>query len=735
MSSLFRFQAAAKMESYIVAGNVPSPGADVSGTFASPQYDLTGVSNSASFVNGTNRNIVGTAANPDDSQLGPLANNGCGGCFTSTHALLAGSPAINAGSNPLALDENGAPLSRDQRGFGFDRIRNVTVDMGSFEVQTATPTPTPCGTPGSLDTSFGGTGKVTTAVGTVNDHGEAIAIQTDGKTIVAGESRQGSSPPKSYFTVVRYNVDGTLDTSFDGDGIATTLVENGRTVIDPVGVVIQPSDNKIVVAGTSVNSTKTNYAVVRFNTDGSLDTTFGTGGVVVTQVGTAFDFARALTIQGDGKIVVAGDYQNGSKHDFGIVRYNADGSLDSSFGTGGKALTPVGTVDDVVYTVGTDSQNRIVAGGYSSSGVNYDFSLIRLTSGGALDSSFGTGGKVVTPVGTGTDIARSLAIQTDDKIVLVGDIQTSGTPFDYAAVRYNTDGTLDTSFGGTGKVTFPFGTSDNFVYGTAIQADGKIVLVGGSKDTNSNYTASLARLNSDGSLDSSFGTGGKVVTSYNSSQSYYLGVKIRPDGRIATAGFSGNIGVFIAARYFAQPCSAPTPSPSPTPTPTPTPMISISVDTVPTGRSFTVDGIAYATAQNFSWVSGSVHTIATTTPQQTAGARYDWSSWSDGGGISHTVSPTGSTNYVANFTANDVTVSGRVVTSDFRGLRNATVSMTDPNGVVRTATTSSFGLFSFANVTTGVLYVFRVQSRLYRYAPVRVTINDEITLPDFVGLE
>ena len=172
-----------------------------------------------------------------------------------------------------------------------------------------------------------------------------------------------------------------------------------------------------------------------------------------------------------------------------------------------------------------------------------------------------------------------------------------------------------------------------------------------------------------------------------------------------------------------------------TPTPTPTPTISISVDTIPAGRSFTVDDITYTTAQNFTWVSGSLHNIATTTPQQTAGARYDWSSWSDGGGISHSASPIVATNYVANFTANDVTVSGRVVTSDFRGLRNTSVSMTDPNGVVRTATTSSFGFFAFSNVTTGVRYVFRVQSRLFRYAPVSATINDEITLPDFVGLE
>ena len=167
-------------------------------------------------------------------------------------------------------------------------------------------------------------------------------------------------------------------------------------------------------------------------------------------------------------------------------------------------------------------------------------------------------------------------------------------------------------------------------------------------------------------------------------------------------------------------------------------MVSISVDTNPTGRSFTVDGTTYTSAQSFTWVSGSLHTLETTTPQQTAEAIYNWSSWSNGGAISHSVLPTVSSTYTANFTVTptggNVTVSGRILTADFRGLRNATVSMT-LNGVSRTATTSSFGFFSFDNVATGQQYVFRVQSRLFRYAPVTVTINDTLTLPDFVGLE
>ena len=173
--------------------------------------------------------------------------------------------------------------------------------------------------------------------------------------------------------------------------------------------------------------------------------------------------------------------------------------------------------------------------------------------------------------------------------------------------------------------------------------------------------------------------------------------------------------------------------------PTPTPTVSIIVQTNAAGRSFTVDGTAYTAAQNFTWTSGSLHTLATTTPQQTTGARYDWSNWSNGGAISHSVMPTVSTTYTANFTVMptgaNVTVSGRILTSDLRGLRNASVSMTDVNGVSRTATTSSFGFFSFSDVATGQTYTFRVSSRLFRFSPQTVTVNDDLTLPDFVGLE
>ena len=197
-----------------------------------------------------------------------------------------------------------------------------------------------------------------------------------------------------------------------------------------------------------------------------------------------------------------------------------------------------------------------------------------------------------------------------------------------------------------------------------------------------------------------------------------------------------NNGLFVET-VVNSPSATPTPTPSVTPTPTPT--VSIIVQTNAAGRSFTVDGTTYTAAQNFTWNSGSLHTLATTTPQQTSGARYDWSSWSDGGAISHSVLPSVPTTYTANFavtpTSATVTISGRVLTSDFRGLRNTTVSMTDANSAIRRATTSSFGFFSFGEVPNGAQYVFRIGSRLFRFSPQTVFVNDDLTLPDFVGLE
>ena len=229
------------------------------------------------------------------------------------------------------------------------------------------------------------------------------------------------------FKVVRYNTDGSLDTSFDSDGKVTTDINGGFD--DGQSVAIQ-SDGKIVVAGMGRVGLNENFAVVRYNTDGSLDTTFDTDGKTTTDIGTSTtDKANAVVIQSDGKIIAVGT----SNDDFTVVRYTATGALDTTFDTDGKATTDIGTsTTDKANAVAIQSDGKIIAAGTS----NDDFAVARYTTTGALDTSLDTDGKVTTDIGTSTfDDGNAMAIQGDSKIVVAGQSSASGPP-SFAVARY-----------------------------------------------------------------------------------------------------------------------------------------------------------------------------------------------------------------------------------------------------------------------------------------------------------
>ena len=245
---------------------------------------------------------------------------------------------------------------------------------------------------------------------------------------------------------------------------------------------------------------------------GDLDTSFDSDGKVTTEVGSTDDFARSVAIQSDGKIVAAGFSSNGSDWDFALVRYNTDGSLDTSFDSDGKVTTAIGSGDDHAVSVAIQSDGKIVAAGYSN-GSNWDFALVRYNTDGSLDTNFDSDGKVTTAIGGGADYAVSVAIQSDGKIVAAG--YSNGSNFDFALVRYNTDGSLDTSFDSDGKVTTDFGSGSDYGSSVTIQSDGKIVAAGGSSN-GSNRDFALVRYNTDGSLDTSFDSDGKVTTAIGS---------------------------------------------------------------------------------------------------------------------------------------------------------------------------------------------------------------------------
>ena len=325
---------------------------------------------------------------------------------------------------------------------------------------------------GSVDTSFGGSGKTLTEFGS-QDHGQSVALQSDGKILVAGYSGDFHTTD---FAVARYNADGSLDTSFDGDGKLTT---NFGFREEAHSVKIQ-SDGKILVAGFSYDTqtfTGENFAIARYNSDGSLDTSFDGDGKVTTDIFGNYDEAQSMILQTDGKILVAG--KAGSQ--FGLVRYNIDGSLDTSFGGTGKVFTSFGFYADWGQSVSLQADGKILVAGMSASPDAYscDFALTRYNADGSLDTTFDSDGKLTTNFETGRnkqfgDWVYSVTVQTDGKIVAVGRAGTVNGQHDFALARYNPDGSLDTSFGGISSLNHTASYTEN---ATPIVLDSSINLI------------------------------------------------------------------------------------------------------------------------------------------------------------------------------------------------------------------------------------------------------------------
>jgi uncharacterized delta-60 repeat protein len=400
------------------------------------------------------------------------------------------------------------------------------------------------GQTGSLDITFDTDGKVTTAVSPFDteDNAKSVAIQSDGKIVAVGYSLiSGAELSTDYdFAVVRYNTDGSLDTDFDTDGKVTTDI-SGNFEDQAYSVAIQ-SDGKIVVAGYSlINGNDCNIIVVRYNQDGSLDASFDSDGIVSTDIfGLSEEKAYSLAIQSDGKIVVAGYSLTEGYQDFAVVRYNSDGSLDTGFDSDGIVTTPVGSYADLATCVVIQSDGKIVATGQSLiSGNDYDFSAVRYNSDGSLDTSFDTDGKVITAIaGTNDDRAYSAAIQSDGKIVVVGYTYGTGL-YHYALVRYNTDGSLDASFDSDGIAITVIGNLIDIAYAVAIQNDGKIVAAGYSYNPASNANDfALVSYNSDGSLNTNCDTDGIVTTPIGPTVDMASAMAIQGDGKIVVVGQS-----------------------------------------------------------------------------------------------------------------------------------------------------------------------------------------------------
>lgn len=393
-------------------------------------------------------------------------------------------------------------------------------------------------TDGSLDTSFGSNGIVITPVGE-RSIGDAIAIQPDGKIVVAGYAY--STSIDSNLLLIRYNSDGTLDRLFGRRGIVITDVG----MLDGLTAVVVQPDGKIVVGGYSADMPTvflpvfaSRLVLARYNPNGTLDSTFGRDGVIITSIetpGTASvdsnSAAGSIAIQADGKILVTA-YGNSSLN-FTLVRFNSDGSLDNSFDNDGIVFMQVGLENSGAFAVAIQTDGKIIVVGRATGPFPvYDFAVVRYESNGSLDTSFGNSGKVTLDIGNGRYEAKAMALQADGKMVIVGSI----------VARLNIDGTPDTTFGDNGKVICNFYNTNDSANGIVIQPDGKIIISINSQSAN----FMLARFNSDGSFDTSFGDMGKVVTDFGSAD-YVNDIALQPDGKIVAAGYSSNIAA--VARY------------------------------------------------------------------------------------------------------------------------------------------------------------------------------------------
>jgi uncharacterized delta-60 repeat protein len=391
---------------------------------------------------------------------------------------------------------------------------------------------------GDLDPTFGSGGKVVTDFGS-DDLGQAIAIQPDGKIVVVGKTEEY---PVFHSALARYNADGTLDQTFGSGGkVVIALDASGDRLIS---VIILP-DGKILTAGSLYqNNLDLSFLLVRFNADGSLDQTFGAGGLANVAFGDNTAEVSTILTQPDGKIVVAGTSgrgQGNDMNDFALARFNSEGGTDKSFGVGGKLKT---------HFSGTNSGTRagsavlqpdgkiVVAGSYKTDGVTREFALARYDPDGSLDASFGNGGTLATVFDKDVH-GISVVLQPDGKIIVGGYLETGFfRNNDFALARYNPNGDLDLTFGSGGRVVKDlYDRTNDIIYTLLLQNDGKLIAVGRTGGGVS-FTFAVVRFNANGEYDGNFGDGGKVATAFGDVPSEAFSAALQSNGRIVAAGYS-----------------------------------------------------------------------------------------------------------------------------------------------------------------------------------------------------
>lgn len=407
--------------------------------------------------------------------------------------------------------------------------------------------------PGILDLTFGNNGIVRTDIDQMNDYGFAVAVQTDGKIVMAGFANVDSS---NDFCLVRLQSNGNYDSTFGVNGIVTTDLQasSGDYLLS---ICLQP-DGRILVGGrTHFGMSAHDFAIARYSYNGNIDSTFGTNGIVLTDFNGFNDYGSDMKIQSDGKIVMAGYSFDGTTTSMGFARYLQNGQLDSTFSADGKTTiqAPNLYLDGQSLCIQNDGK-LIAVGTVKSPGNNYDHWITRLHSNGNLDSTFGVGGIVVQDISY-TDYANAATLQHDGKLLVAGRstdtiLTTAGAA--YSVARYNTNGSLDNSFGVNGKVVSKISNQADVAFSILETTNGKIILAGHSADGVSDFKLALVAYNQNGTMDSSFGSNGVSFTNMASGFEFAEDMALQSDGKLVVTGFysdGGSVDMFVA-RYVGE---------------------------------------------------------------------------------------------------------------------------------------------------------------------------------------
>jgi uncharacterized delta-60 repeat protein len=380
-------------------------------------------------------------------------------------------------------------------------------------------------THGGLDLSFGGHGLASVA----NAQANAVAVQPDGRIVAAG---MADGATQSDFLLARFSAtDGSLDASFGSGGLVKTDRGGGTEGSEYLFAVAVQADGKIVAMGLS----DADLCILRYTSAGALDSGFGSGGVVTVALpegATPSDIDWGLALKADGKIIISGGLFDGDNYQFVVGCYTSAGAPDASFGDGGFSLINVADDDDTATAVAVTPTGIVAGGRAKPSPAAMNFGLACFDVSGNVDAGYGTAGAVNANISGEMDCLTALAVQADGKAIAVGysvGVSTSKV----LLARFTAAGALDPTFGSGGKVvqdiTVGAGAQD-----VAIQADGKIVVVGDAGDID----ALVARYTTAGTLDAGFGSGGMLLTHADGMRDAACAVAIQADGKLVVAGTS-----------------------------------------------------------------------------------------------------------------------------------------------------------------------------------------------------